>query len=71
MSVKTARSRSVSSCSGSRLEPFVGEGGRHPQVEQHRVGWLLVNEPDQRQRIGGGAGHLDAAGGQRTGQALA
>jgi hypothetical protein len=36
------------------LEPFVGEGGRHPQVEQHRVGWLLVNEPDQRQRVGGG-----------------
>jgi hypothetical protein len=20
------------------LEPFVGEGGQHPQVEQHRVG---------------------------------
>lgn len=52
-------------------QPLVGESGRHPQVEQHHVGWLLVNEPRQRRRVGGVAGHLDPAGGQGAGKALA
>ena len=53
-----------------RPDALVGVGRRHPDVDDHQVGALLADGPQQLLGVGHGRDDLEAAVGQQLGQAL-